>query len=277
MIRASSLNKCAVAGLTVLATGGALADDGALEWSVLGPAWSDHLSTTFAPETVGPATSKTAWECSTDTSWNQKLPGGGSISTSTGTLPTTVGALPTNLGNPTSTSSHGVTYDSYPAKTSATGVTKQTVCDNAAKVGVPGSVHHVWHQANPAIGLEVSRHNNDHADLAYVDMVRDSLGTESLMFGVGRQWSIGHIASVDFSAGVTAGAWWRSDVVGYRDGGWDNHVYRTVTPYIFPAVTATERHTGIGLNLAFAPALVVGGHIANNTPAFLLQMTYQLK
>jgi hypothetical protein len=241
-------------------------DESSVEWVLLGPAASYHLSTKFAPETMS-----VQYACSTNT-FAYNAPGPVSLANAGPILDSgpvaTLAKLPTDAG---------VVVGTVPGTTwwaKRVGNTLQvTGCGDAAP-----RTSRSWHQFNPGVGIQVSSRTTSHTDLAYVDFVRDSLGSPSLMIGVGREWVLAHVKSVDLSAGIAAGAWWRSDVKGYANASdWDNTIYRHVVPVILPALSVRETTSGIGANLGFAPAARIGGRDLNNTPVILLQLTYRVR
>jgi hypothetical protein len=129
-----------------------------------------------------------------------------------------------------------------------------------------------WHQTNPAIGLEKSWRYADHVDKAYGSFVRDSYGKPSAMLGVGRQWPLVSARSVSIDGGLVAGLWYRSVL---DDAG--TSLKRGVVPFVLPALTINEQHTGLGLNVAFAPQLKIGNRALVATSTVMFQLTYLIR
>lgn len=170
-------------------------------------------------------------------------------------------------------------------------------------VGVDTPAQRGWQERNPAIGIEYSRLSSPGSisrDRFFASLVTDSYNKMSLMTGVGRGWSIGHISSIKFEAGVVGGLWYRTvagdDVIsGKISYCFSNGLYfqnqcvqsdkdyyltelkRTFVPFVLPFLSVTETNTGLGFNLALAPKIRIGSNYMNQTTTLMLQTTLQFK
>lgn len=129
--------------------------------------------------------------------------------------------------------------------------------------------HKRWVENNPALGMRYTRRSETSADSLLVNFVRDSYGTPSLMLAAARTWPLIGLGSVSIEAGLVGGLWWRS--VLNRS---ETDLQRRVVPFVLPTITVTENTSGIGLDVAFAPRVSMGGHQVNRTPTFIYQLTY---
>ncbi len=229
-----------------------------VEWRVLGPAWSWHASTAYAPRAARPD-----WSCQ-NMSQNQSggiTANGGAWWASTppaGSQP----IQPAPGVNAQVTETPGTTVN---------GVRNFTGCMRGSQW--PRWQNIGWSQANPAIGVERDVRSEDHIDFGFVDVVRDSLATESLMLGGGRKWPIAHFGSVEIDAGAAAGVWWRSETAGQ----FNQYIHRYVTPFVLPVLTIDEKHSGIGINFGLAPKARIFGLTLNNTWTLMGQVTLRVK
>ena len=129
-----------------------------------------------------------------------------------------------------------------------------------------------WDGDNPALGLRYTKRFDDHSTTYLVNWVRDSYGTSSVMLAGGRMWPLLDAVSVKVDAGVVGGLWYRSVLNRAEDG-----LVRRVVPFALPSVSMTETHTGIGVDLGFAPRLSINGYMVNRTPTLMVQLNYLVK
>ncbi|BAP87792.1 uncharacterized protein E1O_06610 [Burkholderiales bacterium GJ-E10] len=234
-----------------LACGAARGDDG-VEWKMLGPAWSLHGSAAASPQALTPR-----WNCQNWTTPPGWLPQAGAYWT-TSSLPSGYSII--NLPG-------GGTTAASPVVASGKNLT-QVICGSQP----PVYQRKGWSQTNPALGLERDHRIGGHIDLMFADVVRDSLGVESLMTGVGREWPVARAGSIEIDGGAVAGLWWRSRVAGT----WNQDIRREVVPFVLPALSLQEKHTGLGLNIALAPPVHLGGWNLNPTWTLMVQTTFRI-
>lgn len=266
------------AAATITAFSAARAND-AVEWRVLGPAWSKHIGTEYATyKDVGSPTKVPGSDCSL-------YPGSG--------IPDMTNAL-ANAGLPT-TSCKGRTA---PTPTSRI-ASRQWRCGKATEISSVAGMYGmratdcylvearrkpVWHGMNPAFGLSRTVRSPDNtSDTVFAGFARDSYGSPSLMAGLTHQWNITEVGTLRADAGVTAGLWWRTEIRfdntaaawsnGTSDWTYEQHLVRRVVPVVLPMLSVTEATTGLGFNLAYAPRVTIGGREVNTTAAWMLQTT----
>ena len=196
-------------------------------------------------------------------------------------------------------SHHSSTYGARIVKPVADSIDCRTnVCYMAAAPAEYG-----WSETNPALGLEVSAASSPGAktrDKAFVNLVRDSYGTMSLMLGAGRAWSVGNLGPLEIEIGATGGVWFKSDTDGVIEGGSlprcvdyssaqskCNHYYdfgekfyvsklkRVTVPFLLPFISVTETRTGLGVNIALAPKIKLGRYYQVPATTIMLQLTYK--
>ncbi|MFG6488296.1 hypothetical protein ACG04R_16535 [Roseateles sp. BYS78W] len=129
-----------------------------------------------------------------------------------------------------------------------------------------------WEGNNPALGLRYTRRLDDHSNTFLFSWVRDSYGTSSVMLAAGRMWPVLDVDSVKVDAGVVGGLWYRSVLNRSEDG-----LVRRVVPFALPSMAITETHTGLGVDLGFAPRLAMNGYTVNRTPTLMVQLNYLVK
>jgi hypothetical protein len=128
-----------------------------------------------------------------------------------------------------------------------------------------------FQENNPSIGLELTLRGAEHADKIGISYTRDSYDTPSLMLSAGRVWPLVTAGTFAVEGGLVAGLWHRS--VLNRAG--DDTERRTV-PFVLPVLSVTEASTGLGFNLALAPAVRINGRTVNNQAALMFQTTWLL-
>lgn len=129
-----------------------------------------------------------------------------------------------------------------------------------------------WVENNPALGLRYTRRLDSHADSAFASVVRDSYGSHSLMAGGARTWPLLSAGSFSAEAGLVGGVWWRT--IPNRA---ETKLERALVPFVLPIMTFAESSTGLGLDVAFAPRVSVGGRVLNRVPTFMYQVTYLVR
>jgi len=155
----------------------------------------------------------------------------------------------------------------------------------------------VWHESNPAIGLEFSRETEAGRNIWFASVLRDSYGESGLMAGAGKSWRIGKLGSFQFEAGGSVGLWYRTVADGEKtengkimychtnDPKYGNacdildanysvtNLKRAIVPFVLPFVSVTEQRTGLGVNLAFVPKFRLGNYETTPTDTLMLQFT----
>lgn len=129
-----------------------------------------------------------------------------------------------------------------------------------------------WVENNPAIGLRYTRRGATHADSLFAGLVRDSYGSSSLMAGAARMWPLFDAGSFTVEGGLVGGLWWRT--IPNRE---ETKLERALVPFVLPTMTLAESSTGLGLDVAFAPRVSVGGQFLNRVPTFMYQVTYLVR
>lgn len=248
------------------------------EWRVLGPAYSYHLSKDGAM-----FSGDEKWACQTKQLKQKKALDNTVVVTETKLgqfaqyeLPTKDGAaIKTAIGpSPFVIATNMVVEENGSKRVGFYGLPvydpiTQTASSNTVSCDSTGhGSNQQWSQRNPAFGLQWSSRTDEHVDKAFGTVVTDSYGQAGFMAGIGRLWPVvSDWHGFNMDAGVVTGLWWRSELAE------NNTLYRTVVPFILPALSVTEEQTGLGFNIAVAPKLTVRGRTIVSTTTVMFQTT----
>jgi hypothetical protein len=143
-----------------------------------------------------------------------------------------------------------------------------------------------WYWVNPALGLERAVRDGDWVMSVFGGYARDSYHMPSVMLGGNARYTVLQAAGLRAELGLSAGAWWRSEIKSYRNPEWsemsmtDTWEYlqrldREVIPVIVPMMAFEHVRSGLGVNVSWAPRITVNGQVLNAVSTFMFQTTYR--
>ena len=275
-----------LAAVATIGVGQAHAAD-SVDWTALGPAWSKHQGTMAAMmRDVGSPTYVAGSDCSVAAT--SQVPPASALKSA---------GLPTVLcsASPDASlrSTRSVAYHFACGSRTAVswGVIAPDDSWSEAQYGAASNCHLVaehrvpfWHQMNPAFGLERTVRRDDTSDAMFVGFARDSYGSPTLMAGITHAWRVFEAGTLRADAGVTGGLWWRTEmryvdttkafVDGTSNWYYEQRLVRRLEPVALPALSIVESHSGLGLNVTYAPKLRLGHYCLNETSTWMFQTTF---